>query len=132
MELQQAKQPQQRGRQQGRTRRMAQPTVVGQNQGSGSAANVSKRPAAEGARGAGETAGAEARGEARPASHGAPEAVANGAGVNAPAPGSKSSKSKSRKNAAGLSIERRFTSDQQKPFDAVVWERRSSVISNPD
>jgi ribonucleoside-diphosphate reductase alpha chain len=42
-----------------------------------------------------------------------------------------SSKSKSKK-PVGLNLERRFTSEQSKPFDQIVWERRSSVISNPD
>jgi len=114
---------------------MAQPTVVGQNQaaGSGSAGNVGKRPAAEGAsKDASQSRGTETLGgEGEPASLSAPETVASGAAVNVPAPGSKSSKAKARKSA-GVSFERRFTTDQQRPFDALVWERRSSVISNPD
>jgi ribonucleoside-diphosphate reductase alpha chain len=110
---------------------MAQPTVVGQNQaaGSGSAVNVGKRPAAEGASKEAVAAlgnaalGNEVLGHEAPA----PETV-----VGTPAPGStKGAKGKARKSA-GLSVERRFTSEQQKPFDALVWERRSSVISNPD
>jgi ribonucleoside-diphosphate reductase alpha chain len=115
---------------------MAQPTVVGQNQaaGSGSAVNVGKRPAAEGSSKEAvevlgepaslrDSAGHSALGHEAPL----PETAAS-----TPVPGSaKGARSKARKSG-GLPIERRFTSDQQKPFDALVWERRSSVISNPD
>jgi len=31
-----------------------------------------------------------------------------------------------------LSIERKFTDREVKPFDQIVWERRGSMISNPD
>jgi ribonucleoside-diphosphate reductase alpha chain len=124
--------------QQGRKRRMAQPTVVGQNQaaGSGSAVSVGKRPAAESAsKEAGRNLGAEALGaEALATEALGAEAEPPVASTRAPGsavPGAKGGKSKARKSA-GLSIERRFTSEQQKPFDALVWERRSSVISNPD
>jgi ribonucleoside-diphosphate reductase alpha chain len=96
--------------------------------------NVGKRPAAEGS----SKEALEALGE--PASlrdsagHSAPghEAPVPETVASTPVPGStKAARSKARKSG-GLSIERRFTSDQQKPFDALVWERRSSVISNPD
>jgi ribonucleoside-diphosphate reductase alpha chain len=43
-----------------------------------------------------------------------------------------SSRPKSRRATGGLSIERRFTSADRKPFEEIVWERRSSMISNPD
>src|SRR5688572_22499881 len=85
--------------QQGRTRRMAQPTVVGQNQaaGNGSAVSVNKRPALEGSQSA-----STASSSSGVSSEGVtPESV--------PAPGSaKGAKSKARKNP-GLSIDRRFT-----------------------
>jgi len=32
----------------------------------------------------------------------------------------------------GLSLDRRFTERGTDPLDGVVWERRSSVITNPD
>ncbi len=32
----------------------------------------------------------------------------------------------------GLTIERRFTTEGQDPFDSVEWSRRTSRISNPD
>ena len=32
----------------------------------------------------------------------------------------------------GLIVKNRFTSGDQNPFDAVVWELRSSTIRNPD
>jgi ribonucleoside-diphosphate reductase alpha chain len=36
------------------------------------------------------------------------------------------------RRAAGLALERRYTTSDRKPFDELVWERRSSMISNPD
>ncbi len=119
---------------------MAQPTLVGQNQaaGSGIAVNVGKRPAADSASkevvealsadAEAASLGAAVRGhDGLGHEAGAPETVAS-----TPAAGStKGAKSKARKGA-GLSIERRFTSEQQKPFDALVWERRTSVIAKPD
>ncbi len=45
--------------------------------------------------------------------------------------GKGSGKSKARR-VQGLTVERKFTSDDRRPFDDLVWERRSSVISNPD
>jgi ribonucleoside-diphosphate reductase alpha chain len=113
---------------------MAQPTVVGQNQvGNGSAVSVGKRPTAEGAHPLdapeAATIGGPAEGNAAAADSGASQTA-----TSVPAPSSTkggASKSKTRKTT-GIAIERRFTSDQQKPFDALVWERRSSVISNPD
>jgi ribonucleoside-diphosphate reductase alpha chain len=124
---------------------MAQPTVVGQNQaGSGSTVSMGKRPTAEGSR----RVDAPEADAALGLDGGSPEPVASepsSASTSATTPASTSAstpastpasfrgstKGKARK-PAGLSIERRFTSDQQKPFDALVWERRSSVISNPD
>ncbi len=43
-----------------------------------------------------------------------------------------SARPKARRAAGGLGIGRRYTSADQKPFDQLVWERRSSMISNPD
>src|SRR5271167_4514143 len=34
--------------------------------------------------------------------------------------------------SAGIAVARQFTTPQTDPLDAVVYERRSSVISNPD
>jgi ribonucleoside-diphosphate reductase alpha chain len=110
---------------------MAQPTVVGQNQaaGNGSVAGVSKRSGADEAASdtavpstsrASEPSGAES---AAPASTPAPSSAST--------PSKGGSKGKSKK-PAGLTLERRFTSEEKKPFDEIVWERRSSVISNPD
>jgi ribonucleoside-diphosphate reductase alpha chain len=36
------------------------------------------------------------------------------------------------RRASGLTLERRYTSSDRKPFDELVWERRSSMINNPD
>jgi ribonucleoside-diphosphate reductase alpha chain len=55
--------------------------------------------------------------------------------VSAEAKKSKSSKGKSKKadaRRAGLSLQRRYTSDAGAPLDQIIWERRSSAISNPD
>ncbi|HWO13999.1 MAG TPA: vitamin B12-dependent ribonucleotide reductase, partial [Polyangiaceae bacterium] len=60
------------------------------------------------------------------------ESSVEGAG---PAPSSSTTKGTTKgksKKAVGLTLERRYTSDQQEPFAQIVWERRSSVISNPD
>jgi ribonucleoside-diphosphate reductase alpha chain len=115
---------------------MAQPTIVGQNEaaGSGSVVGASKRPtagdsdvgnagsAAEGAKASAEASASEpsASKQGDPSTAGAAPSSTRG-----------SAKAKSRKSA-GLTIERKFTSDGLKPFDELVWERRSSVISNPD
>jgi ribonucleoside-diphosphate reductase alpha chain len=39
---------------------------------------------------------------------------------------------KSRIGKRGLTIQRYYTTADQHPFDDVVWERRSSIITNPD
>ncbi len=41
-------------------------------------------------------------------------------------------KSKRPRRRRGLTIERLYTSADQNPLDSVVWERRQSVITNPD
>jgi ribonucleoside-diphosphate reductase alpha chain len=115
---------------------MAQPTVVGQNQaaGNGSAVSVGKRPALEGSQSA-STASSSSGVTANSPTGGSVSGVSSDGvtpeSVPAPGSGKGAAKSKARKNP-GLSIDRRFTSEGQKPFDALVWERRSSVISNPD
>src|SRR5580658_3257236 len=48
----------------------------------------------------------------------------------APATPKKSSRSATR--ARGVAVERRFSTVGVNPLDAVVYERRSSVITNPD
>jgi ribonucleoside-diphosphate reductase alpha chain len=128
---------------------MAQPTVVGQNQaGSGSLTSVSKRPTTEGAsaRDLAPDAGAVDAATAPETIASAPEpgaatlgspmtgsskGAARSKGRKVSSPGQSSSGQSSRAGV-GLGVERRFTSDRTKPFDALVWERRSSVISNPD
>src|SRR5690606_28028759 len=35
-------------------------------------------------------------------------------------------------NESGMKFGRHYTQDNQDPFDHVVWERRTSVITNPD
>jgi ribonucleoside-diphosphate reductase alpha chain len=60
--------------------------------------------------------------------------AASGAGAApsmAPSGRKASSRAKARR-AAGLALERRYTTSDRKPFDELVWERRSSMISNPD
>jgi ribonucleoside-diphosphate reductase alpha chain len=113
---------------------MAQPTVVGQNEASsGSAVSVGNRTTREGTHphGSGDAAAADTVASS-PVTSSPVGGKASEAGTGAaPASAKGASKGKARK-AAGLSLERRFTSEQQKPFDALVWERRSSVISNPD
>ncbi len=116
---------------------MAQPTIVGQNQAVSSGSTVSKRPTADHP----ETGAAASHPVATTANATTPKAAVEGSegAVTSQAPTSQaptsqrgSIKAKSRRAAAGLTLERKFTSDDRKPFDEVVWERRSSVISNPD
>src|SRR5262245_34748778 len=124
-------------------RRMAQPTVVGQNQTAGNG-SVSKRAGADGSgsetpsspRASGAASAPVAPEQAAPESSTAAPGTSAASSVSSspvssgPA-SSKGAKAKAKK-AVGLSIERRFTSEQQEPFEQIVWERRSSVISNPD
>ncbi len=57
-------------------------------------------------------------------------------GTPGPAPSKKKAVAVRRPKAArslkGVSVERRFTSQGTDPFDTVVYERRSSTITNPD
>jgi len=55
--------------------------------------------------------------------------VATGAAVAA---GRKASSRAKARRATGLTLERRYTASDRKPLDELVWERRSSMISNPD
>ena len=120
---------------------MAQSTIVGQDQSTSSAtvvgttvlndSVVSKPPTTKDS--ATSTTAplhpASAKGsvnDASPASSGAASSP-SGAGAHKASAG----KSKARR-AQGLTLERRFTHDDRKPFDELIWERRSSVISNPD
>ncbi|HEX3680416.1 MAG TPA: vitamin B12-dependent ribonucleotide reductase, partial [Galbitalea sp.] len=52
-------------------------------------------------------------------------------GASEPASADKA-RSKSSKKRKGVSLERRYTAAGQPPLDAVVWERRRSIITNPD
>ncbi|WP_437677431.1 vitamin B12-dependent ribonucleotide reductase [Sorangium sp. So ce131] len=61
---------------------------------------------------------------ARPVSGGAARTQANGAGVKTAKKGAS--------RPRGLAFERRFTHRGADPLDEVTWERRSSVITNPD
>jgi ribonucleoside-diphosphate reductase alpha chain len=110
---------------------MAQPEVLGQNQAAGAVSVGNKRAKAEGP--AGNPGGTSEATASEPAQSalGAAESADGVASSPAPSSSKGGSKSKARKSA-GVTIERKFTSDQTKPFDALVWERRSSVISNPD
>src|SRR3954464_4346346 len=106
----------------GRMKWMAQPTVVGQDQSAGT--NVARQPTA----GDAET---EAVGSLplESATGSASLPSANGRDVA----GKKAAASRSRaRRPLGLSIERKFTDREVKPFDQIVWERRGSMISNPD
>src|SRR4051794_13659651 len=153
--------------------RMAQPTVVGQNQ-SASSTHVARQPisqqpgmspdadisqatdlpqAAGGAEGAfaDDSDGSSAPGEALYGSDVAPATALSGSvpSGTAPATGTTKSGASTRKpssrakasagssrspsrRASGLALERRYTSSDRKPFDELVWERRSSMINNPD
>jgi ribonucleoside-diphosphate reductase alpha chain len=106
---------------------MAQPDVVGQNQAAGAVSVGNKRAKADGP--AGSPGGNAPAGAAEPTAESAAEAPASSS--SAPGSSKGGAKSKARKSV-GLTIERKFTSDDTKPFDALVWERRSSIISNPD
>src|SRR5688572_8450148 len=55
--------------------------------------------------------------------------VLKGSSRPSEAPRSKRSSKKLRK---GLALERRYTRPDVDPFDGMVWESRSSVITNPD
>ena len=55
--------------------------------------------------------------------------VLKNAGGASESPRSKRSSKRPRK---GLSLERRYTRPEADPFDEMVWERRQSVITNPD
>ena len=49
------------------------------------------------------------------------------------APPPKAKAAKAKKSASrGLAFERRFTQRGNDPLDQVTWERRSSIITNPD
>jgi ribonucleoside-diphosphate reductase alpha chain len=120
---------------------MAQPTIVGQNEaaGSGSVVGASKRPTAgdpnlgqsdPGRSDPGRSDAAKKEGS-KASSQTSAENAPDAGPASAPTSSRGSAKAKSRKSG-GLTIDRKFTSDQQKPFDQLVWERRSSVISNPD
>ena len=161
--------------------RMAQPTVVGQNQ-SASSTHVARQPISQqpgvspaagvsptadpsqpenGAEGAFADAilpedldGNSAPGEALYGSDVAPAtalsgSIPSGAGSATTATGTTKSSASTRKpssrakasggtsrspsrRATGLALERRYTSSDRKPFDELVWERRSSMINNPD
>ncbi len=100
---------------------MAQPTIVGQTP---SASVVSKQPIADDSE-----PGAAVSSQA-PSSQ---AALPSQAPMSTPSSSTRSSAGKARgKKAQGLAIERRFTSAELKPFDALVWERRSSAINNTD
>ncbi len=49
-----------------------------------------------------------------------------------PTPSSAPPSKRSRRRRKGLSFERRYTSAGQSAYDRVDWERRSSIITNPD
>ncbi|WP_437623456.1 vitamin B12-dependent ribonucleotide reductase [Sorangium sp. So ce1151] len=91
---------------------MAQSAVVGDG---------GKLPAGNGKM----TARTKEEGGARPATGGAAKAQTNGAAA------SKAAK-KGASRPRGLGFERRFTHRGVDPLDEVTWERRSSVITNPD
>ncbi len=123
---------------------MAQSTIVGHNQ--------SKRPSGKNRQSGrsgkpGAAPQVEAEAGSAPASEGPTsakrpsESSARGASepgkqrrVKAPT-SSKSAESKSasrKRRSGGLPFERRYTDGKTAPADALVWERRSSTISNPD
>jgi ribonucleoside-diphosphate reductase alpha chain len=105
---------------------MAQPTIVGQNL---SASVVSKPPTADDSE-LGAALATQALSSRAPSSSQAPPSQAP---VGTPSSSTRSSSGKARgKKAQGLAMERRFTSAGLKPLDALVWERRSSAINNPD
>jgi ribonucleoside-diphosphate reductase alpha chain len=101
---------------------MAQSTIVGQDQSAISGSPVSKQPPMADDS---EARAAEAGHAQSPI--GSPASAAPQTSTH----GKSSSKAKNRR-AQGLTLERKFTHDDRKPFDELIWERRSSVISNPD
>ncbi len=76
--------------------------------------------------GVGGDGGKVANGASSPSSH---SSKASGRRTSLPPP----PKPKAKKSAAkGLAFARRFTKRQTDPLDEVTWERRTSVITNPD
>ena len=63
--------------------------------------------------------------------HGAPLGR-DGSGRTAPSHGASSRQTKGERKSRGLRVERRFTEVGIDPLDAVIYERRSSTITNPD
>jgi ribonucleoside-diphosphate reductase alpha chain len=137
--------------------RMAQPTVVGQNySGSSHSAssdaasstaanskNVARQPVSEIDAGSSPSAsplsttgvdavGADAVGADSVETGVADVAPATSLSRDVAARRKASSRPKARRASGGVSVERRYTSAARKPFDELVWERRSSMISNPD
>ena len=55
-----------------------------------------------------------------------------GSALNIPSRGLDSPPAKGKRKARGLRVERRFTEVGIDPLDAVIYERRSSAITNPD
>lgn len=88
---------------------MAQPTIVGQNQASGDDGDLPQELVNE-----------------------KPTAAAAPATTVLPEDGAAGERAAPEALAEGLCVERRFTVAGAEPFDQVTWERRSSLISNPD
>ncbi|MCA9631377.1 MAG: vitamin B12-dependent ribonucleotide reductase [Myxococcales bacterium] len=58
--------------------------------------------------------------------------VGHEAGVKQVGAGISTPETEQRVSAAGLQFKRRYTTEAVAPFDAVDWQRRTSVITNPD
>ena len=114
---------------------MAQPTVVGQNQ-TANGTNVARQPVSEKAIAddvASTVESSAVAGDSRPGDVAPNTSVSGAASISggAAASGRKASSRSKPRRTSGLTLERRYTSNERKPFDELVWERRSSMISNP-
>src|SRR4051812_38798532 len=110
---------------------MAQPTVVGEGGKLGSTVrNGGSQPAPESRRVQGPSSKTEAQVK-RPARNGGSAAASRTKGA-APSAGERRGAGRGSARSRGIAFERRFTTGRADPLDEVVWERRSSVITNPD
>ena len=90
--------------------------------------------AKNGAHGAGHAKDAKATkaSPTRPSPHAAEPQVATHGAAGPRKPGAVGAKADARTGARGVSVARRFTRPGVDPLDEVVYERRSSAITNPD
>jgi ribonucleoside-diphosphate reductase alpha chain len=103
-------------------------TTVGQK-GNGSSGNrgveAAKRPRAQGA-------STTDRSVAGTGTNGNLQLPVNKSDASGAASSAAAKRPRGRAGQGGLALERRYTTAGQDPLDSVVWEKRTSVITNPD